>query len=51
MKFVRPLYRALFASQCGKEVAFKTFKENYKMYHSIAAKMVAKDLGLDLASL
>eukprot|EP01118_Nematostelium_gracile_P019339 TRINITY_DN893_c0_g2_i1.p1 TRINITY_DN893_c0_g2~~TRINITY_DN893_c0_g2_i1.p1 ORF type:complete len:459 (-),score=99.12 TRINITY_DN893_c0_g2_i1:65-1441(-) len=47
MKFVRPLYRALFNSQMGKELAIKTFKENEKSYHNIAAKMIAKDLHLE----
>jgi leukotriene-A4 hydrolase len=46
MKFVRPLYRSLFKSQKGKELAVKTFVANRGMYHNIAAKMVAKDLEL-----
>jgi len=44
MKFVRPLYRALFKSDVGKEIAVKTFLENRDFYHPIAAKMVATDL-------
>ena len=44
MKFVRPLYRALFHSKMGKELAVKTFLENKDFYHPIAAKMVAADL-------
>lgn len=44
MKFVRPLYRALFHSEMGKELAVKTFLEHKDFYHPIAAKMVASDL-------
>jgi leukotriene-A4 hydrolase len=44
MKFVRPLYRALFNSQMGKDIAVSTFLENKDFYHPIAAKMVASDL-------
>merc|ERR1712194_105579 len=44
MKFVRPLYRALFRSNMGKELAVKTFLANKDFYHPIAAKMVAADL-------
>ncbi|KAL7533149.1 hypothetical protein ACHAWF_004363 [Thalassiosira exigua] len=44
MKFVRPLYRALFRSKMGKDVAVSTFLENKDFYHPIAAKMIATDL-------
>jgi leukotriene-A4 hydrolase len=44
MKFVRPLYRALFQSAMGKELAVSTFIENRDFYHPIAAKMIATDL-------
>jgi leukotriene-A4 hydrolase len=48
MKFVRPLYKKLFG--CGwpeaKELALSTFKANRTFYHPIAAKMLAKDLGV-----
>lgn len=47
MKFTRPLYRALYKSAKGKELAVKTFKEHRNMYHNIAAKMIAKDLELN----
>ena len=46
MKFVRPLYRALFNSVKGKDVAIATFLENKDFYHPIAAKMLATDLGV-----
>ena len=46
MKFVRPLYRALFASKMGKAAAIKTFQENRSFYHNIAVKMIATDMGL-----
>lgn len=44
MKFVRPLYRALFQSKIGKELAVSTFTKNVDFYHPIAAKMIAMDL-------
>jgi leukotriene-A4 hydrolase len=48
MKFVRPLYRELFKhSEKGKALALKTFQEHRSYYHSIASKMLAKDLGLE----
>ena len=50
MKFVRPLYRALFQSEMGKEIAKKTFVEHYNFYHPIAAKMLASDLGVSQPS-
>lgn len=47
MKFVRPLYRDLYESEgAGREFALALFKEHGKQYHSIAQKMVAKDLQL-----
>ena len=49
MKFVRPLYKTLFG--CGwpeaAALALDTFKANRSFYHPIAAKMLAKDLGLE----
>lgn len=47
MKFVRPLYRALFKSTMGKDIAVSTFLANHTFYHPIAAKMVATDLNLN----
>lgn len=47
MKFLRPLYKALFRSKMGKDVAIQTFKEACQSYHPIAAKMVAADLQVD----
>lgn len=48
MKFIRPLYRELFTNggEAGKTLAVDTFKKHGSMYHSIAQKMVAKDLEL-----
>jgi leukotriene-A4 hydrolase len=46
MKYLRPLYRALFKSKMGKDTALKTFEEARDGYHPIAAKMVASDLRL-----
>mmetsp|Transcript_21845 Transcript_21845/g.27840 ORF Transcript_21845/g.27840 Transcript_21845/m.27840 type:complete len:117 (-) Transcript_21845:71-421(-) len=45
MKYVRPLYRALFATESGKQIAVQTFLDNKDFYHPIAAKMLAGDLG------
>jgi len=44
MKYVRPLYRSLYNSEKGKELALKTFTQYRAIYHNIAAKMIAKDL-------
>ena len=48
MKFLRPLYRALYKSKMGKEAALQTFKEAGGSYHPIAAKMVAADLSTEV---
>ncbi len=42
----RPLYRALFKSKMGRQVALDTFAANRSNYHPIAQKMVAADLGV-----
>jgi leukotriene-A4 hydrolase len=47
MKFVRPLYRELHKHSEGKQLAESTFKANRESYHSIAARMIAKDLGVE----
>lgn len=44
MKYIRPLYKALFKSSEGRPVALQTFSEARSGYHPIAAKMVASDL-------
>ena len=45
MKYVRPLYRALYESGGqGRQLAVDTFMEHRSQYHAIARKMVAKDL-------
>jgi len=44
MKYVRPLYRALYKSAKGKDLARQTFLQNRQIYHNIASKMIAKDL-------
>jgi leukotriene-A4 hydrolase len=49
MKFVRPLYRAMFESQRlkdGKEKALAMFEKYKGLYHPICAKMAAVDLKL-----
>ena len=46
MKFVRPLYRDLFAWAEQRHVALATFTEWKANYHPIARKMLAKDLQL-----
>ena len=47
MKFTRPLYRALFASKMGRDLAIQAFVQNRDFYHPICAKMVASDLQVD----
>ncbi len=47
MKFTRPLYKALYKSAMGKQVAVETFVEHRDIYHPICSKMVARDLELD----
>jgi leukotriene-A4 hydrolase len=49
MKYVRPLYRALFRSKVGKQAALDTFEANRGRYHPICRKMVAADLGVAAA--
>eukprot|EP01132_Coremiostelium_polycephalum_P009147 gene9147-11213_t len=44
MKFVRPLYRELYHK--NQELARSTFHKHKDQYHSIAKKMIAKDLGV-----
>ncbi|KAH9258460.1 leukotriene A-4 hydrolase/aminopeptidase [Batrachochytrium salamandrivorans] len=44
MKYVRPLYREL--NKFDPVLAVQTFEANREFYHSIAQKMIAKDLGL-----
>eukprot|EP01136_Pigoraptor_vietnamica_P002495 Opistho-1_new@30578 len=44
MKYVRPLYRALFTSDKSRQLALDTFRAHSGMYHNIAAAMIAKDL-------
>jgi leukotriene-A4 hydrolase len=44
MKFIRPLYKALFKSKMGKALAVSTFLEHKDFYHPIAVKMIASDL-------
>ena len=44
MKFTRPLYRALYKSRMGRNLAVSTFLANKDFYHPICVKMVAQDL-------
>ena len=45
MKYVRPLYRALYEGGGeGRQLAVDTFMEHRSQYHAIAQKMVARDL-------
>eukprot|EP00474_Spongospora_subterranea_P009862 CRZ10320.1 hypothetical protein [Spongospora subterranea] len=46
MKYVRPLYRCLFASGFATETAVATFKKHRQFYHPIAEKMISHDLKL-----
>lgn len=45
MKYVRPLYRALV--DVKPELARETFRAHKHSYHAIAAKMLARDLGVE----
>jgi len=47
MKFVRPLYRDLFAWADHRQAAVDTFSAWRQNYHPIAAKMLAQDLQLN----
>ena len=44
MKFIRPVYRALFLSNMGRSIALSKFQELKGGYHPIARKVVASDL-------
>lgn len=44
MKYVRPLYRALYKSEIGKDIAQRVFLDHKDFYHPICAKMIASDL-------
>ena len=44
MKYVRPLYRSLYKSKIGKDIAVETFLKYKDIYHPIATKMIAIDL-------
>ncbi len=44
MKYLRPLYRALYRSKSMRQVALDTFQACKERYHPIARKMVAADL-------
>jgi hypothetical protein len=48
MKYVRPLYRDLFEyGGEARKFAIQLFTKHRKFYHSIAQKMVARDLQLE----
>ena len=44
MKYVRPIYRDLYAWEEQRPVAVATFKGWQENYHPIARKMLAQDL-------
>ncbi|ORX79570.1 leukotriene A4 hydrolase [Anaeromyces robustus] len=45
MKFVVPLYRMLYRTNNGSELAVSTFKKNINFYHPIAVENISRDLG------
>jgi len=47
MKYVRPLFRELFAWEEQSAVAVKTFAAHKDSYHPICSKMLAADLKLN----
>jgi leukotriene-A4 hydrolase len=50
MKFVRPLYKALYKSKMGRRAALAQFQRVSMSYHPICEKMVASDLKLGSAA-
>lgn len=44
MKFIRPLYRAMYRSKCARQMALDTFAKLSGGYHPIASKMLCADL-------
>lgn len=48
MKFIRPVYKALFHSKMGSSIALSKFEALKSGYHPIARKIVAADLGCTL---
>ena len=46
MKFVRPLYRALYAWEGARDTAIKNFRSHRPEMHTTTAELVAKDLHL-----
>lgn len=44
MKFVRPLYRALYECENGSSIALDTFEKFSAIYHPIARKMIGSSL-------
>jgi leukotriene-A4 hydrolase len=51
MKYIRPLYRAMFESKISRALAVETFINHKDFYHPIAAKMVAYDMSKKKASI
>jgi leukotriene-A4 hydrolase len=49
MKYIRPLYKGLYRSNMGKDIAVTTFLEHKDIYHPIATKMIAIDLKVAMA--
>ncbi|GMH36402.1 hypothetical protein BSKO_04270 [Bryopsis sp. KO-2023] len=47
MKFVRPLFKILFESKMGKDLALKAFDELKGGYHPTCVRMVGIDLGIE----
>jgi len=45
MKYVRPVYRALFS--VNKALAVSNFEAHKGFYHPICGRIVAKDLGVE----
>lgn len=46
MKYIRPIYKELYAREESKDLAVKTFEEHRHFYHPIAEALIAKDLHL-----
>lgn len=48
MRYIRPVYKALYGSRMGRDLARRTFNECRGFYHPIAQKLAAQDVGLTL---
>ncbi|KAJ8901837.1 hypothetical protein NDN08_004042 [Rhodosorus marinus] len=48
LRYVRPLYKCLYMSTIGRQLALDTYEASKAFYHPLTAKMVAMDLNLEI---